>query len=105
MVRADVIELIAESPEAHGVFDVRTETAQRTPCTVRSVGMREYYEAKAAGLEPDVVFRLTDADDYSGEKIVLWNGMRYRVVRTWIQNDGIDLTCEMATNDRTAVTT
>ena len=44
-------------------------------------------------------------DDYGGEKIVIWNGDRYRVVRTWLQGDGIDLTCERATNDRKAVTT
>lgn len=105
MVRADVIELVSESPEAHGIFDTPTETTQKTYCTVRSVGMREYYEAKGAGLEPEIVFHLADSDDYGGEKIVIWNGDRYRVVRTWLQGDGIDLTCERATNDRKAVTT
>lgn len=104
MVRADVIELISESPEAHGIFDAPAETAQKTFCTVRSVGMREYYEAKGAGLEPEIVFNLSDSDDYDGQKIVIWNGVRYRVVRTWLQGDGIDLTCEKATNDRRAVT-
>lgn len=104
MVRADVIELVGENPEAHGIFDTPEETKQKTFCTVRSVGMREFYEAKSAGLEPDIVFSLTDASDYGGEKIVLWNGDRYRVVRTWLQGDGIDLTCEKATNDRRAVT-
>ena len=94
MVRADVIELISETPGAHGIFDAPEETKQKTYCTVRSVGMREYYQAKAAGLEPEIVFNLTDADDYGGEKIVEWNGDRYRVVRTWLQGDGIDLTCE-----------
>lgn len=105
MVRADVIELISETPAAHGVFDAPTETAQKTYCTIRSVGMREFYEAKSAGLEPDVVFSLTDSDDYDGQKVVIWNGVRYRVVRTWLRGDGIDLTCERATNDREAVTT
>jgi len=102
MVRADIIYLLSESPEAHGVFDAPTETPQKTYCTVRSVGMREYYEAKAAGIEPEVVFRLADSDDYGGEKVLTWNGRRYRVVRTWMQSDGIDLTCELATNDRAA---
>lgn len=103
MVRADVIELVSESPEAHGVFAPRTETKQKTYCTVRSVGMREYYEAKGAGLEPEIVFRLTDSDDYSGEKIVLWNTARYRVIRTSLSGDGIDLTCERSIDK--AVTT
>jgi len=104
MVRADVIELVSESPEAHGVFAPRTETTQKTYCTIRSVGMREYYEAKGAGIEPEIVFHIADSDDYSNEKIVLWNDVRYRVVRTSLYGDGVDLTCERATNDK-AVTT
>lgn len=102
MVRADVIELVNESPGAHGIFDKPTETSQKTYCTVRSVGMREYYEAKSAGIEPEVVFRLADADDYGNQKIVIWNDVRYRIARTFLINDGIDLTCERATNDRAA---
>lgn len=107
MVRADVIELVAETPAAHGIFDAPTETKQTTWCEIRSVGMREYYEARAAGLEPEVVFRLADASDYGGEKVIIWNDTRYRVIRTWLQGDAIDLTCELATNDRErkAVTT
>ena len=102
MVKADVIELISESPGAHGIFDKPEETAQKTYCTIRSVGMREYYEAKGAGIEPEIVFRLADADDYADQKIVIWNGNRYRVARTYLIGDGIDLTCERATNDRAA---
>lgn len=104
MVRADVIELVSESPEAHGVFSPPTEAKQKTYCTIRSVGMREYYEAKGAGIEPEIVFRLTDSDDYDNQKIVLWNNARYRVVRTSLHGDGVELTCERATNDK-AVTT
>lgn len=104
MVRADVIYLVAEDPGAHGVFDQPEEIRRRVFCTVRSVGMREFYTAKSAGIEPSVVFQLTNAEDYGGEKIILWNDVRYRVTRTYMQSMGIEITCELATNDREAVT-
>lgn len=104
MVRADVISLVREAPEAHGVLDKAEETAREVYCTVRSVGMREFYEAKSAGIEPEIVFQLTNAEDYGGEKIALWKGERYRVVRTYTRSMGIEITCARATNDREAVT-
>ena len=105
MVRADVIALVSESPGAHGVFDPPSEMKNEVPCTKRSVGYNEFYAARSAGIELSVVFVLALAEDYAGEKIVEWNGVRYRVVRTWMQGDGIEITCEPATNDREAVTT
>mgnify|MGYP000293281893 CR=1 FL=1 len=45
MVRADVLTLIDEIPGAHGRFDTATERRRQVYCTVRSVGMREAYEA------------------------------------------------------------
>lgn len=104
MVRAEAITLIGETPGAHGVFDPPEETRNEVPCSVRSVGYNEFYAAKNAGIEPSVVFVLALAEDYAGEKVVEWNGARYRVIRTWMQGDGIEITCEPATNDRKAVT-
>lgn len=100
MTRADVIYLVSESPEAHGVFDNHAETETMVYCTVKSVSMREFYTAHEAGLEPDIVFNLTNAEDYDGQKIVLWNDVRYRVIRTYVLGMGIDITCEKITNDR-----
>lgn len=103
MVRADVIALIGETPGAHGVFEAPEESRNEVPCTVRSVGYSEFYAARSAGIEPSIVFVLALAEDYAGQKIVEWNGVRYRVLRTWMQGDGIEITCEPATNDREAV--
>ena len=102
MVRADVIDLIGENPEAHGIFDPPSEGARTVFCEVRSVGFNEYYTALSHGLNPTVVFRLTERDDYKGEKILTWNGKRYRVVRTYTDNEAIELTAEEITADRGA---
>lgn len=103
MIRADIISLVSESPGAHGIFDPPTEEERTVFCVVTSVGYNEFYAAKAAGIEPSVVFSLTNSEDYAGEKIVMWNNVRYRVVRTYLNGMGIEITCELATTDREEV--
>lgn len=100
MIRAEVISLVAENPSAHGVFDSVQETARDVFAEIRSVGYNEFYAAKNAGIEPSIVFVLADYDEYEGEKVVLFNSKRYRVVRTYTNGQTIELTCEVATNDQ-----
>ena len=95
MMRADVIELITENAEAHGVHDTVTETAREVYCTVRSVTRREFYDALNAGVRPEYVFVLALAEDYQDERVVRYKGLKYRVVRTYMtEDDGIEITCE-----------
>ena len=100
MRRADVIYLVAEDPAAHGIFDAPAETQRMVYCTLKAVGMNEYYRALEQQLRPEVVFVLSDYAEYRGEKIVVWHGKRYRIVRAY-QNEqlGVELTVEEATVD------
>ena len=95
----DVITLVSENPAAHGVLDDITETQKQVFCSVRSVGMSEAYQAMSNGLHPQFVFVLSDYADYGGEKVVIYNGIRYRVIRTYRQNQGLEMTVEEVTID------
>lgn len=99
-MRADVIYLIDETPGTHGYFDKPTYSERMVYCTVRSVGMQEFYRAHEQGLEPSIVFELTDYSDYSGERLVRWgendDARYFRVVRTYVDGLHIELTCEEA---------
>ncbi len=104
VIRDDVCYLVAESPEAHGIFDKPTETARAVYCLVRSVGQQEYYRALENKLHPSIVFILQDAIEYRGEKIVLWTPRggaqtRYRVLRTYQDGVALEIVCEEATVD------
>lgn len=99
MMFRDVITLVSESPAAHGVLDKITETQKQVFCSVRSVGMTEAYQAMSNGLHPQFVFVLSDYADYGGEKVVIYNGKRYRVIRTYRQNQGLEMTVEEVTVD------
>ena len=99
MMRSDVMTLIGETPAAHGIFDAPTLTERTVFCAVRSVGMNEYYRAMENSLRPTYVFILSDYAEYQGEKICRYNGTRYRIVRTYVNGQSIELTVEEATVD------
>lgn len=95
MVRADVITLIEEVQGSHGRFEDATEIRRQVYCTVRSVGMRESYEALSHGLRPEWVFVLTHDFEYHGEKRCEYHGIEYTVLRTYVtEADGIEITVE-----------
>ena len=95
MTRADVIDLIAQHRSAHGVHEAATETARTVMCEVRSASRSEYYNALNAGHQPEYVFYLAVSDDYEGERLIDYRGVRYRVIRTYLTDeDGIEITVE-----------
>lgn len=95
MDRTAVAYLVAETfqKDAYGVLQP-TETRQKIYCNVSSVSMSEWFEGGRNGLNPEL--RLTTfSADYSGEKVVEYNGARYTVYRTYqTKNDTIELYCE-----------
>lgn len=99
MMRQDVLYLVSETPSAHGIFDAPAETQRTVFCTVRSVGMQEFYRAMEQDLHPTYVFVLADYAEYGGEKICVYNGARYRVIRTYQTGGAIEITVEEATVD------
>lgn len=73
-----------------------TETTRQVFCGVRSIGMREFYEASASDFRPECKFVLADYLDYGGETMVAHNGQRYRVLRTYRIGQELELTVERA---------
>ena len=94
MQKHDTIDLIAEATP-RGVNETPAETTRTVFCTIRSVGMRESYEALAHGLHPEVVFCLTQDFDYQGEQRCKWGSTYYDIIRTYVtEEDGIELTAQ-----------
>lgn len=94
-----MLTLIGEVPKAHGAFDRPTEPRRDVFCTVRSVGMNEFYRAHENAMHPTLVFILADEAEYQGEKICEYHGTRYAVIRTYVDRQRIELTVEEATVD------
>ena len=54
---------------------------------------------KQAGLEPSYVLKLSEYADYDGQKIVVFRGKRWRVLRTYVTEHAIELTIGEAVHD------
>lgn len=76
------------------------ETIERTRAEVfvmpKTVYASEFYQAAQQGLQPSITFEIANREDYSGEKIIEWNGVLYNVIRAdWnAQRDKMRLVCE-----------
>ena len=102
MVRADVIGLVTETRSAHGVHEAITETVRDVLAEIRSVTRSEYYNALNAGIQPEIVFKLALDADYQGEHFLRYGGKKYRIVRTYLTNDGgIEITAERSDENGT----
>lgn len=99
MICDDVIWLVSEDPEAHGVLDKPVERPMMCYVRASSVSRSEFWRAQQAGSAPVWTFRLSAAADYHGEKIVLFRGQRWRVLRTYQDGFALELTVGEVTND------
>ena len=100
MIRAKILTLIREDPEAHGVGNEPEEMEREVYCTVKSVGMQEAYQAMGIGLNPELKVVLDHEFEYQGEAICELNGIRYKIIRTYINEaDGIELTLQRITGN------
>ena len=78
-------------------IQVETETA--ILCGKKSVGRNEFYNAAVTGLKPEIIL-VVHGYEYNGEQVVKFEGVRYRVIRTYANDfEEMELTCEKVTTD------
>ena len=75
-------DLIAFSPDAHGVGTTVTETKRRVKVQELSLTQAEVYEAGGEGLSPDAKLLIPYDKDYKGERELDYRGERWRVIRS-----------------------
>lgn len=102
MLRVDVIGLVTETRSAHGVHETITESIREVYAEIRSVTRSEFYNALNAGVQPEYVFKLTLDEDYQGEKFLRFRDQKWRIVRTYLTEDGgIEITAERSDENGT----
>jgi len=90
----DVITLI---PQEITLDDYGNEEATDTEstvfCEVASITQTEFYAAADTQLNPEFRFTVFFGD-YNGEQIVIYNGVRYSIYRTYRTGDDLELYVE-----------
>lgn len=95
----DVLTLVATTNSVDEYGDPAvTETRRDVFCRIASIGQKEFYQAHAVGLQPEIKFVLSDYLDYSNEALVDHEGQRYRVLRTYRTGQELELVCYREVN-------
>jgi hypothetical protein len=104
MMRANVLKLIAVSPEVAGVGTEPAETSRTVYCTVRSIGQQEAYLAMGQGLNPELKVILAHDFEYQGERLCELDSNRYDILRTYVtEADEIELTLQRISRNAKAI--
>ena len=89
----EVLTLITATQRVDEYGDLVTaESTREVFAKLGSIGQKEFYQAHAVGLQPELKFVLADYLDYNGETLVEHNGQRYRVLRTYRAGHELELT-------------
>ena len=88
----DVISLLTITLATNDIGDmVETIVKSEVFAKVKSVGMKENYEALAVGLKPELVFVLADYYDYDDQEFIEYETKRYKVLRIYKKEGKIEL--------------
>lgn len=95
----EVLTLITTTNDVDEFGDpVVTEIRREVFCRLASIGQKEFYQAHAVGLQPEIKFVLADYLDYSDESLVEYEARLYRVLRTYRTDQEIELICYREVN-------
>ena len=90
----DVIYLVTKTSTKNEVGDqIETEEKTMRFAKLKSIGQSEFYQAQALGLKPEIKFVLPDYLDYDNQEEVIYNGFRYKVLRTFRTGNEIEIVC------------
>lgn len=88
----ELITLITESGSKNSIGDpITTPSRKDVLVDVRTVGMKETYEAMSAGLKPEYNFVLADYLDYDGQELIEYEEKQYKVLRTYRKSPSDEL--------------
>lgn len=91
----DIAFLCKETITKDEYLNERSELKERKVFVrKKSVGSREFYQAATTDYHPVVTLVLADYFDYDNEKIVVFEGETFEVVRTYRVGNKLELTLQ-----------
>lgn len=95
----DVLKFLqpTETTDEYGDPQI-TYSSREVFCAQRSIGQKEFYQAQAVGMQPEIKFVIADYLDYQKEPLVEYDGIRYRVLRTFRKGQELEITVYQEVN-------
>lgn len=101
----EIVTLIKQTRTVDEYGDpVIAETTREVFCREASIGQKEFYQAHAVGLQPEIKLVLADYLDYDGEQLVRYTPLGqtqaqlFRVLRTYRTGLELELVCYREVN-------
>lgn len=82
---------------------IKGDTRREVFCRLQSIGQSEFYEASAQDFYPEMKFVLADYLDYDDERLIDYNGRRFRVLRTYRTGQELELVVQRASAEEGGV--
>lgn len=80
--------------DENGDPKVYEKTSGMVFAEMKSVGMKEFYQAQTAGRKPEIKFVITDYADYQGQEYLIHSDIRYHILRTYRnESNELEITC------------
>lgn len=96
---SEVIQLISLQNDTDQYGDpIVVQLRREVVVTLLSVGQKEFYEAHAVGLKPEIKFVLSDYLDYADEPQVEYDGKLYHVLRTFRKGRELEIVVSREVN-------
>lgn len=92
---SDVLLLVKRQFDDDGCTMLE-ETRREVFMRLASIGQSEFYQAQATDLKPELKFVLDDYLDYEGEYLCIYEGIWYRVIRTYRTGQALEVIVQRA---------
>lgn len=78
-----IINLIKKH-EGKNEYDELVYSEIKTPvyAEVKNIRQTEFYQAQTAGFKPEIEFVIAEYTEYTGEELIEYDGIEYRIIRT-----------------------
>ena len=96
-----VEELESEEKDEHG-NPVADRVLKQRFADLKSISQTEFYQAQTNDYKPELKFELSDCLDYAGEEKVVYEGVIYKVLRTFVIGRKIEIICYGGVRDASA---
>lgn len=98
----DMVPLPSGETDKYGDPALKEERSDPVYAEIKSIGQNEFYQAQTAGKKPEIKFKITDYMDYQGQRYLIYNGVRYSILRTFRTNGNeLEITCYGGVRDAT----
>ena len=95
-----IITLIKEIETCAEYGDlVKKKESREVFAKIKSIGMKEKYEALSVGLNPELVFIIPDYYEYESEQKIRYEDVEYDVIRTYSTGKTLEVVVSRANTE------